>query len=276
MAVSITRAWNELDVGRPKAAFYRMWLAGYGAGLSHPKTLAAMDDFRRSPSVRSLRQLLLDGTRRGESLASIVRTRRDLFVPFEAALIALGEESGRLEESLRLLADYFAAEHRMMLRIKRELAYPMFSALAAVVIAPFPILFFGNVALYLLTVAGGFALILAAGGALLMAVARRYGRKPKYVLGRLCRALAAGVEAGLPLDRVVTLAAMASGHADLVAHVERMTARTRATQRLSETLRGAEIVPFELLAALEVADASGNYRDTLGKLASLYDGEYQR
>lgn len=275
MAKSIVRAWKDLDVARHKAEFYRMWLAGYSAGLVHPKTLAAMGDFRRSPSVQALRQHLLDGTRRGESLTALVRSR-DLCVPFEAALIEFGDESGHLEQSFRLLADYFAAEHRMMLRLKKDLAYPMLSALAAVVIAPFPILFFGNAGLYLLTVAGGFTMVFAAGGTLLLSVARWYGQKPRFVLGRLCRALAAGVDAGLSLDRVVTLAARASGSPDLVHHVERRTVHERATHRITETLRGAAVVPYEVIAALEVADASGNYRDTLGKLASLYDGDYGR
>jgi type II secretory pathway component PulF len=284
MALSLFSAWSELDIARYKAEFYRMWLAGYSAGLTHPQSLAAMGDFRRSPTLHFLHQHLLDGTRRGDSLASLVRggggrpsqLPRAQLVPFESALIELGEESGRLEESFRLLADYFTAEHRMVLRVKKDLAYPMVSTCAATLIAPFPILFFGNVPLYILTVVGEYAIAFAAGGTLLLAVARWYGKRPKFVLGRLCRALAAGVEAGLSLDRVVMLAARASGHPDLLRHVERMTARQRSTQQLAETFRGAPMIPFEVVAALEVADASGNYRDTLGKLAALYDGAYQR
>ncbi len=41
MARSLTSAWNELDVARYKAEFYRMWHVGYHAGLPHQKVLVA-------------------------------------------------------------------------------------------------------------------------------------------------------------------------------------------------------------------------------------------
>ncbi len=275
MPLSLTRAWNEFDVARYKAELYRMWYAGYSAGLSHPAALEAAGDFRRSRTVQSLREFLLQGTRRRESLQSLVRARPTLFAPFEAALIELGDEAGQLEETFKLLGDYFTAEHRTVMAIKRMLAYPMMNAVAASFIAPFPILFFGNATLYVLTVITELVLAFAFGGTVLLGVARRYGRRRKFVLGRLCRALALGVEAGLPLDRVVTLAVKAAANPDLSAHVQRLSARQRGSQPLSDTF-SRTIVPMEMLAALKVADASGNYSDTMKKLAALYDGNFGR
>jgi type II secretory pathway component PulF len=270
----LTHAWAELDVARFKAEFYRMWYAGYHAGLDYPTTLGSMHEFTRSPSVEKLRGYLLAGTKRRAALASLTKARPRLFVPFEAALLVLGEESGSLETCLKLLADFFAAEHRMILWIKKKLSYPMFQALAATFIAPFPLLFFGHPAQYVLAVAGGLTLCATAGGSLLLGAAKWYGQRPKFVRGRLARALVLGVEAGLPLGRVVELAVDAAASPEISAHLARQQPLAVGSQPLAKTFAGCDLIPREMLATMEIADASGNYSETLKRLADLYDGGY--
>ncbi|HVO36319.1 MAG TPA: type II secretion system F family protein [Gemmatimonadales bacterium] len=273
---TLARAWNEFDVARHKSELYHMWYAGHHAGLEHYKSLETAGDFKRSRPVQRLRKLLLAGTKRRVPLSSIIRSQPKLFLPFEAALLELGEESGNFDECLKLLADYFAAEHRMILWIKKKMAYPMFNVLAAILIAPFPLLFFGHTAKYLLTVSGGLLIAFTAGGTILLAVARWFGGRTKFVLGRLARALALGVEAGLPLDRVVDLAVKAAASPRLTAHIARIPHLVRGSQPLAKTFANSGVVPAQMLSALEVADATGNYSDTLKRLADLYDGGYGR
>ena len=193
-------------------------------------------------------------------------------VPFEAALLKLGEESGHLEEITRLLSDYFAAEDRMVLKVINKAAYPMFVALAAAVIGPLPLIFRGHALAYLVIATAGTLLWAAAGGALLRGTVDRYLAQPKFVLGRLLRALTIAIEAGLPLGRAATLAADASGSPDIIAHVRGVGARAGASQPLAVTFRGCPFVPFTALAAMEVADASGDYGNTLRRLADLTGG----
>ena len=271
MAHSVARGWSELDVARYKAELYRMWYAGYHAGLSHEKVLATAGTFERSPTVERMRVELLRGVQQRNPLESTVRAHPDLFIPFEASLIALGEESGGLEEILQLLAGYFEAEHRMTLRVKKKMAYPMMNLIAAIFILPFPMLLFGDPLRYILTVTVEFVAAVMFGGTVLGAVARWFRRRPKIVLVRLCRALALGVEAGLSLDRVVQLAVDAAASGDLTAHVRRVPARQRRAQPLESTFAGAPGIPFEMLAALKVAAETGDYANTLRKLADLYE-----
>ena len=84
-----------------------------------------------------------------------------------------------------------------------------------------------------------------------------------------------GVEAGLPLAKVTEFAVAAAGHPDLTTHLEKTPRLERGRQPLAKTFAGSSVLPFEVLAALEVADTTGNYGDTLGKLARLYDGNYE-
>lgn len=253
-----------------------MWHAGYAAGLSHQQVFDKAGEFARSPGVERMRRHLLDSVGRRESLADAISKRPGLFDEFEAALLKLGEESGSLEEILQLLSRYFEAEHRKVQWVKRKLSYPMINGVAAVFIAPLPLLVFGNPGPYLLTVAVGFTGSMVFGGTVVALVARRFRNRPALVRARLLRALALGIEAGLPLDRAVELGVAAAAYPDLSSHVARIPARRIATQPLGVTFAGSDIVPHEMVAALNVAHETGNYSDTLQKLAELYDGEVLR
>jgi type II secretory pathway component PulF len=235
--MTLARALRELRAGRDKAAYYRMWHVREQAGLPWPA----------EPSPHQL-------------------------VPFEVALVALGKESGKLEEILALLAAYFAAEDRHVLRVLKHATYPMFTALFAALIGPLRLMVDGHFAVWLLTTAAALALWFFAAGFLLARPVRRHLDKPRYVLGRLLRALTIAVESGLPLSRAALLAAEATGNAEVIAHVRRVGTRAAASQPLEATFAGCPHVPFTAIAAMKVADASGDYGGTLRKLAELTTG----
>jgi type II secretory pathway component PulF len=271
----LTDAWSHLDTARYKAELYRQWHVGQRAGLPHQQVLRTMDEFVRSPTVRDLKRALLSGLASRSSITAVTRAHPALFAPFEAALLELGEESGHLEQNLRLLGDHFTAEHRLMLWVKKKLSYPMINAVLACFIAPFPVLFFGNTALYLAAVVGGLTVCGAAGGSVLLAAARHYARRPVAVRVRLCRALATAIEAGLTLDRAVELASRAADSPELSAHVARISRSERSRQPLARTLAGWPLATPELLAALEIADRTGDYTNTLRRLADLYEDGFR-
>lgn len=273
---SFSRAWLELDLPRHKAEFYNAWHLGQQAGLSHARILETMGDFKRSATVARLRDEFLEGARGRKTLDYTVGTNPTLLTPFEAGSLRLGEESGRLEQVLKFLSDYFSAEFRAVQKVKRLLAQPMITAVAAVFIVAFPVLYYGNPTGYLITVGLEVAVLLFGGGVLVRSVAGRYRKRREFVLGRLCRALAMGVEAGLPIAAVAEFAVAAADHTELSAHVAGIPRRERGRQPLAQTFAGCRLLPFELIASLEVADATGNYNDTLVKLAGIYDGGFAR
>jgi len=232
--VNVATAFKAIRSGRDKAAWYRMWHLRQRAGLAWPAGT--------SPWAQR---------------------------PFETALVALAKESGKLEDILRLLADYFNAEDKMVLKVVQKATYPMFVALAAAVIGPLPLAFTSGVGPYVLTAGAGVALWVAAGGSLLMGMIDRYLNKERYVRGRLLRALTFGIEAGLPLGRAASLAAESSGNAEVVAHVKRVGGAALASQSLAKTFAGCPCLPGHAIAAMEVAEASGDFTGTLRRMADL-------
>lgn len=100
---------------RDRAAFYRQWRRQLNAGMPQP--------------AAQLRGAMH-------------------FEPFERALLAMAEESGKLDDVLEHLADFHTRQHRLVLKMKQWLAYPMFVSLVAVLLLPLPLVFQGRVGAY--------------------------------------------------------------------------------------------------------------------------------
>src|SRR5688500_17620737 len=107
-----------------------MWAVGLDAGFAHPKTLESMGP-RPSADTERVRTWLLEGTTKGRGIVDLVRTGGNRFEEFERALLTVGEESGRLDDALRLLGDFYTKKHQLMLWVKKKMAYPLFTAVAA-------------------------------------------------------------------------------------------------------------------------------------------------
>jgi type II secretory pathway component PulF len=259
-----------------RAELYRLWYAGQRMGATHPHILEMMGVLGRAPVVEELRSNLLEGTRQRRTITSVLKQNARLTAPFERAILIFGEESGTFEQSLSSLIGHFKAEHRLLQKIWSKLTYPMITSLAAIFIAPLPLLFVNRSGAYGLIVIAGVLVWYGFGGAVITGLAAKYAAHREFVLARLARALATGVEAGLPLDRVVTLAVQSTSHPEISAHVSRIPAQHLATQSLSETFEGCAVIPAELKAALRVAEVSGDFSGALRKLADLYDPDRAR
>jgi type II secretory pathway component PulF len=260
---------KSFDDGRDRAEFYRGWRMGLSAGLSHPMILSK--SVARGGLVGTIRDHLLEGTSKGKDIAALVRSGARYFEPFEAALLTMGEESGKLEEMLTHLADFHTRQYKMILKVKKWLSYPLFVSLFAVVILPIPLLFWGQMTAYWVATISGLLLWFAFAGLAIGRLAQRYQRRPQFVRARFARTLSLCIGAGLPLPRAVTLAADASGDPALAKHVRRFGERALASQSLSVTLAKAPVMTPELQGALLVAERSGDYAGPVGRLADLYE-----
>lgn len=247
-----------------------MWRAGASAGFTVPKILETMGP-RGAPHVEAARQWLLNGTRRGEGVGALVKRGGARFESFERSLLALGDESGSLEESLRLLADFYARKHRQMLSVRKQMAYPIFTGICATFIAPFSLLYFGHVGAYIAIVSAGLASWVLGGGAIVLAAANWYGRKSPLVRARLARALTTALEAGLPLGRAIRLAADASSDPAVQRYVAAIDERTLSGRPIAETLANCPHMSPDFLAVLQVGETSGDFSGSIGRLATLYE-----
>lgn len=261
------------DDGRDRAEVYRGWRMGLTAGLSHPMILSK--SLARGGMAGRIREYLLEGTTRGESIATLVRRAPRLFEPFEAALLAMGDESGQLDEMLTQLADFHTRQYKVILAVRKWLSYPMFVALFAVVALPLPLVFQGRTSAYWMAAGTGLVLWFVAGGAVFAGLAQRYQRRPQFVRARFARTLSLCIGAGLSLPRSLLLAADASGDPVLPNQLRRLGERRLASQPASESLKGSCVLTPELTGALLVAERTGDFAGPVGRLADLYEDGFK-
>lgn len=269
MLTGIFAAFRDLDEGRHRAEFYRMWATGCNAGFTHPQSFQAMG-VRDSRQTEAARQWLLNGTERGRDVATLVRAEGRRFEPFERSLLTLGDESGSLDDTLRLLGDFYMKKHQLMLWVKKKMAYAVFTAIAACFVAPFPLLFFGYPRAYALSAFAGVAFVLFGAHSALAAVAARFGRRPPLARARMARALATAVQAGLSLPRAVRLAADASANSRIRAFVERIPEHRLATASIGTSLIGCPHLTPDFLGVVATAEHTGDFT-ALTRLAELYE-----
>jgi type II secretory pathway component PulF len=236
---TLLAAHRAVGEAKRRASFYRSWGLAYETGVTH------LTDLKRPP----------DAT----------------LEPFERALLALGEETGSLDRSLRLLGDWYEGQHKLLRKLWAKSAYPLFLTLFAAVTLPLPAAVLGNTNLYLSLSVPGVLLWWFFGGALVYLPARFAAGRGKWVRARLARAIATAMEAGAPLDRVIDLAVAAAANAELKRCVERVPPGKRRTQPLSQTFKGCPHVPAELLGAMQVAESSGNWHNSVGRMGELYE-----
>jgi len=255
---------------RDRGLLYRTWAAAHRAGLSHAMALAHPIGPPSAPTD-AVRMYLAEGTVRGSSIARLTDERTASFETLERALLLLGEETGTLDQSFGWLAQHFDRRHREITRASAKAIYPLVVSLVAAVLLPIPMLVRGELRAYAITAALALAGWFAMAAGLYAALVQRAMRKPELVRARLARGLCTAIEAGVPLDQAVHLGVAAADSPDVTAHVATMTRERIRSQPLARTFAGCPHVPSAFLAALNIAEETGDHRTTIGRLAELYE-----
>lgn len=255
-----------------RAAFYRGWQAAFGMGATHVNALNNLGMRFGSGDTERLRVYLGQATEKRTTLVdALKRAPAGMIAPFERALLALGEETGSLDRTLRQLADWYTGQHRLLVKLWARSTYPLFLTLFAAVALPLPLLFMGQSRQYLITAGTGVVLWWTFGGTLVYFPARYSAGRGKWVRARLARSLTIAIEAGMPLDRALDLSVAAAASPELEACVKRVPAAKRRAQPISQTLSGCPGIPAELIAAMQVAESTGNWGDSVGRLGELHE-----
>jgi len=268
--MSVLGALRRLDESRFRAELYRAWGTGLGAGFTHAVSLEQIGR-SGSEATEELRRYLLIGAQQGRGIGALVKARPKLCEPFEAAMLSAGDEAGTLDATLRLLADHHAREYKRMLKVRMLMGYPVFLGVLASFLLTQPFLRRGGWKAYMFAIAASLTAFMLMGGILLSILAGMASSGAAYTLPRFVRALVMGVEAGLPLGRTVRLAVDLSGNADLRAHIAKRSDRELSTTPLATLFERCRGVPPGLLDQMRIAEATGDYGNTLGRYVEMLE-----
>jgi type II secretory pathway component PulF len=262
MSFTVLGSLRSLDESRHRAELYRAWSTGLAAGLTSNVVLDQMGPIA-FPSVEESRRYLVVGTGQGKSITALVKARPNLLAPFDGAVLAAGDESGTLNQSLQLLAAYYSGEYKRTLKIRNAMLYPVFAGLVASFGLPFVVLHKSPVKNYLVAIAVLLIAFLLLGGIFISILASILLRTPATSRAQFARLLAAAIEAGLPLGRAIRLSVDASGNRGLIEHIKQRSERELSTTPLAKLFDGCAEIPPGLTGQMMVADATGDYRGTL-------------
>ena len=279
-----------------RAELYHQIGSLLAAGLPLIKALETLVERPPTRSFREPLQRLIAALVEGETFTRALSHAQDIPL-FDLALLQAGEESGRLPESFRLLADYYRERASQVRSLLGGLAYPVFLFHFAVFIGPFPQFFQSwDLSVYLRQTLGLLIPIYAV--VLLLVFALQAKRAESWralveeiswiipglgharrslALARLSAALGALITAGVSIIHAWQMAGAASGSPRFWQTVRSWKNALENGERTpSELLAAAPVFPVMFSNLYHGGEISGSLDDVLLRLRHHYQEEGTR
>ena len=241
------------------------------------------------PALRRGFSTLAEGVSAGDALAETMAKHPKIFAPLDVLLVKVGEASGGLPESLRLLSKWYAFCDRLRRIVTSELVLPLIILHAAALIGPAPGVILGHVDLggYVAQVVGVLAFLYVPAAAVLAVVrltprtglARRLLdgltlRMPllgpgvrRLALSRYCRVFQALYKSGVPIVECAEMSAGVTGNAVVAGWLSRGADSARAGGAVSEGF--SPELPKDFLDTWRIGEESGTLDEAAGRLADV-------
>ncbi len=279
---------------RDLAIFYRQLATAVRAGIPLHRALTSVAENTGKPRLRRLVQAVVTDLMHGKSLSDAMRRHPHVFDELQVALIKAGEEGGLLEEMLERLADYLERDYRLRLKIRAGTFYPKVLLVAGIFIPKIPILVVGGGLMPYLRETVGFAGPILLGVLVLVALFRIFlqieplreandwlkltipgigGLVRQLAMARFSRALAALFAAGVPLQRALSISALATDNAYLTRRIRTAVTAVEHGRSLSDAFRQTGVMPPLVLDMLHTGETTGSVDAMMDKVAEYYEQE---
>ncbi|NER62996.1 type II secretion system F family protein [Pseudomonas sp. MAFF212427] len=296
---------------RDLAQFSRQLATLFKAGIPLLQGLDIIAEGCKHPQLRSLLAALKTDIAAGCGLADALRKHPRHFDPLYCNLVAVGEQSGRLDCLLDQLATLQEKRQALRARLKKAMIYPALVLLVGLgvacllllkVVPQFQVMFAGfgaqlpGFTLLVIQLADwlGQHLLLLLGGALGLGIGMRhlYQRQPAVrlwalrtglqlpiagplmqhaALARFARTLATSFSAGVPLTEALGPVAAACGNALYEQAVLRLRHDIGSGLSLSSALRSNQLFPVLCVQMCAIGETSGTLDDMLERIASYHE-----
>lgn len=244
--------------------FYRSMANAAESGLHPGRALEILVSGSPQISKDDLRGML-DRVNSGQPVSEAIRAYPGTFEAWQSDILAVGEETGRVDAMFKLIADLLEQRRTLIRGVLSGLAYPLFILhVAPLLVFAFKALTDGALA-YAAAVLG-FLLWFYIPAAVLVQAVRLdlislaslpvFSSFPK---AQFCMFLSMLIRAGVSIHRALPLAARASG---IPMPIDMLIERG-----LTTTLRSFGVFSEEELGIIQVAEASGKLDDSLSRIS---------
>lgn len=279
-----------------RAEFYYQLGQLLVAGITLPQALQRLQAHPPSRSFRRPIQELVSELNQGSNFSESLRRVGDWLPELDIAVLEAGEESGRLDTSLRVLSDYYRSRAQSAQQFLGDLAYPAFLLHFAILILPFPQLFVsGDFVAYAWRTAGFLLPLYAIVGLAVFALQSRHGEvwralvetalslvpvlgtsRRSLAISRLCIALESLLNAGVNVVQAWELAAAASGSPRLKRLVRSWQAPLADGQTPAELVARSGFFPEVFVSQYTTGEISGRLDEMLRRLHDYFQEDGNR
>ena len=297
------------------AVFCRQFYVMLNSGLSIGKTLNILIEQGEKTKLREALIGVNADIKRGETLASSMGKRKDVFPRLLTSMIDAGERSGNLDIILKRMAEYYEKETKIRGKIKSAMIYPIVLGVVAIIAITFILTFVmptfvqmfeeNNVELPMSTkmVLGTskmlgkygiiFFLVLVIGiillGKYLKSEEGQYKLSvinlklpvikkltQKIVVSRFTRTM--GIVSSSGMSLVTSLEIVASVVGNKIAEKELLKVKEKVLkgEGLGDSIMNIKIFPPMLASMVKVGEEAGSLDSILDKTADFYDDELER
>ena len=297
------------------AVFCRQFYVMLDSGLSIGKTLNILIEQCEKPKLREALIGVNGELKRGETLASSMRKRKDVFPNLLTSMIDAGERSGNLDIILKRMAEYYEKETKIRGKIKSAMIYPIVLGVVAIIAITFILTFVmptfvqmfeeNNVDLPMSTkmvletskVLGKYGIIIFLILVTAIILLGKYLKSEegqyklssinlkipvikkltqKIIVSRFTRTMGIVSSSGMSLVTSIEIVASVVGNKIAEKELLKVKEKVLKGEGLGDSIMNIKIFPPMLASMVKIGEEAGSLDSILDKTADFYDDELER
>lgn len=297
------------------AVFSRQFYVMLDSGLPIGKALNILTEQSDNPKLREALIGVNADIKKGETLSSSMRKRKDVFPNLLTNMIDAGEKSGNLDIILKRMAEYYEKETKIRGKIKSAMIYPLVLAVVAIIAITFILTFVmptfvqmfeeNNVELPMSTkmvldtskILGKYGIIIFLILVIAIILLGKYLKSEKgqytlsvinlkiplikkltqkIIVSRFTRTM--GIVSSSGISLITSLEIVASVVGNKIAEKELLKVKEKVLkgEGLGDSIMKIKIFPPMLASMVKVGEEAGSLDSILDKTADFYDDELER
>ncbi|MFH5972760.1 type II secretion system F family protein [Clostridium perfringens] len=297
------------------AVFCRQFYVMLDSGLSIGKALNILIEQCEKPKLREALIGVNGELKRGETLASSMRKRKDVFPNLLTSMIDAGERSGNLDIILKRMAEYYEKETKIRGKIKSAMIYPIVLGVVAIIAITFILTFVmptfvqmfeeNNVDLPMSTkmvletskVLGKYGIIIFLILVTAIILLGKYLKSEegqyklssinlkipvikkltqKIIVSRFTRTMGIVSSSGMSLVTSIEIVASVVGNKIAENELLKVKEKVLKGEGLGDSIINIKIFPPMLASMVKIGEEAGSLDSILDKTADFYDDELER
>ena len=308
--ISLRKSLNSKDF----IVFLRQFSSLMNAGILLVDALDLLAAQSTSLALKEALEEISEEVREGVPLSEAMAKKPKLFPELLIHMIHSAEVSGRLEEVLQQMADYYEKQHRIKQKISTAMTYPLVVGVLAFLITAFLLVFivpiFGDmfasmgselpaITQIVLTLSGllqryWWLVLLGIGG--LVAVVIQLGKKDqvayvfdvlqlkvpilgtfvqKTLLARMTQTLSSLINSSVPILQAIEVTSKVVGNRVVEQVLLQAQKDVEQGESLAKPMVDHWFFPPLIIQMIQVGESSGELDEMLKKVSEIYDQEVQ-